>query len=319
VMTEATGSKASGGNPLTSEKIAEGFKKLQDSICAWLTEETGEQYIEDCWDYDKGTGGGRTRVFEGDVIEKGGVNFSCIGGPQLPSAALNAFNLPPSSFVATGVSIVIHPRNPYIPTIHMNVRYFEATPDDTSKPGLWWFGGGTDLTPYYPKFSEVVHFHTVLKGICDKFKEDYEKHKTKCDNYFFLKHRNEARGVGGIFFDHVNDRKKEDIFEFVKSVGYGFEDCYRKMFSANKDKAYTDEEREFQLLRRSRYVEFNLLWDRGTKFGIQSQGRTESILMSMPATAKWAYNWKPKPNSREEKCINFYLKAQDWLNITEPK
>src|SRR3990167_2464273 len=296
----------------TVEEIIDTYKQVQDAICNFLVETTGQQFLEDPWEYNKGTGGGRTRVWEyqSGVIEKGGVNFSAIYGDQLPTAAIASAQIPNSSFVATGVSIVIHPSNPHVPTIHMNIRYFEAG-------GQWWFGGGIDVTPYYPVKSQVIEFHRKLKNICEKYKQDYEKLKEECDKYFFLSHRNETRGVGGIFFDQfsANDSvTKGDLLAFTRDLGYGFIDIYR-MFLENTKNEYCEKQREFQLIRRSRYVEFNLLFDRGTKFGIQSQGRTESILMSMPTTAIWKYNWSPDPDSEEAKFMSFYLKPQNWLEM----
>lgn len=212
-------------------------------------------------------------------------------------------------FFATGVSLVFHPSNPNVPTIHMNIRYFEAGTN-------WWFGGGIDLTPYYPNVDQVIGFHKALKDVCDRHGQPYQEYKEECDKYFFLKHRGETRGVGGIFFEYLrNDKRK--MFEFVKDVGMTLTKAYAPIALANKDLSFTPEMREFQLLRRSRYVEFNLLFDRGTKFGIESDGRTESILMSLPTVAKWKYSFHPAEGTIEHKFISNYLKPQEWLSMTE--
>ena len=302
---------------LENETIVDAFKGIQDSICQFLVESTKQTFHEDPWEYTKGRGGGRTRVWEGDVasqaIEKGGVNFSAIEGDQLPQAATDAHQLDgDSGFMATGVSIVIHPSNPHVPTIHMNIRYFITQ-------GKWWFGGGIDLTPYYPQRNQVIAFHKTMRDVCERHDQPYEKFKKTCDTYFFLPHREEARGVGGIFFDQLNtttcSQSAQSLFEFVCDLGMSFIDLYRPFLQDNLSLSYTEAQREFQLIRRARYVEFNLLWDRGTKFGIQSSGRTESILMSMPATAIWKYDYKPPADSEEEKIVQFYFQAQDWVNM----
>jgi len=325
---------------ISSEEIKEGFKRVQDAICNFLIEETDQKYLQDTWDYHKGTGGGITRVWEGEntedfyvnvaegtttttrphILEKAGVNFSFIQGQNLPSAAVTQFKIAPdSSFIATGVSLVIHPYSPLIPTIHMNVRYFEAG-------DVYWFGGGVDLTPVYPEFDKCVQFHKTLKNICDKYGNEslnitYDIGKKECDQYFYLPHRSETRGVGGLFFDHLKSQNPEDkakIWEFVYQLGMGFIDLYRPFICRqNQSFSYTKAQREFQLYRRSRYVEFNLLFDRGTKFGIVSEGRTESILMSLPAVAKWKYNYSPPPNTQESKLTDLYLiQGIDWINLT---
>lgn len=292
--------------------IVERFKSIQDSICQFLEETTGENFFEDSWDYTKGKGGGRTRVWEGSVIEKGGVNFSAISGDSLPKAATDAHQLPSDQgFEATGVSIVIHPKNPFVPTIHMNIRYFLTN-------GKWWFGGGIDLTPYYPKREQIIYFHKKLKEVCIKHNHPFETYKETCDKYFFLPHREEARGVGGIFFDQLNSESTtftmEELFEFVCDLGMSFIPIYKKFLIENLNDEYTDQQREFQLIRRSRYVEFNLLWDRGTKFGIQSNGRTESILMSMPATVIWKYNYCPPEGSAEAEILKTYFSPRNWAD-----
>ena len=308
---------------ISSKVIEEEFKRIQNEICEFLISNSGENYTEDLWNYDKGTGGGITRVWEtksnedGDlnvVIEKGGVNFSSIAGDTLPQAALEAHKLEGNhGFKACGVSLVIHPTNPFFPTVHMNIRYFEV--DGTDQ---WWFGGGVDLTPnYIVNKNDIIHFHQILRELCTTHNQNYEEMKKTCDNYFWIKHRNEARGVGGIFFDQIGSNSKVDkqsAFEFVAALGRAFIPLYQPFFQY-KNNIFTKENREFQLIRRSRYVEFNLLWDRGTKFGIQSQGRTESILMSMPAVVYWKYDWKPVSGSEEDLFVSFYLQPQNWADM----
>ena len=292
-----------------AETIQQEFRAIQDHICDFLNEQDGQSYAEDKWEYEKGDGGGITRIWEeAKVIEKGGVNFSAIHGHSLPPSASTQFNIPDGTpFLATGVSLVIHPWNPYVPTIHMNIRYFEA--GDVS-----WFGGGIDLTPTYPEKGQVIAFHKRLKQVCDNSGHDYAKDKETCDEYFFLKHRSETRGIGGIFFDHLQD-DKDQHFRYVSNLGRAFPDLYRPFIEVNKDTAYNDAQRDFQLYRRGRYVEFNLVYDRGTLFGLQSQGRTESILMSLPATARWKYNYRPAPGTPEHELTDFYLKPRDWLGM----
>lgn len=291
-----------------TQTIQKQFQDVQDHICDFLVKEDGVRYREDKWDYDKGEGGGRTRVWEdANLIEKGGVNFSAIRGASLPTAAATQFKLPDNTpYFATGVSLVIHPWSPLIPTIHMNIRYFEAG-------DLWWFGGGIDLTPYYPVKEEVISFHAALKAICDESGEDYETHKRACDEYFFLRHRNETRGVGGIFFDHMREDKEKHL-AFCVNLGRAFPSLYMPFIEQHRDDLFDKDQREFQLYRRGRYVEFNLVYDRGTLFGLQSQGRTESILMSLPAIAHWRYDWRPEPGTPEAELTDYYLKPRDWLN-----
>jgi len=292
-------------------------------LCSFLVEKSSQNYMEDVWSYQKGDGGGRTRVWEetheGQAIEKGGVNFSAISGDQLPQAALDAMpaTLTKAEFRTTGVSVVIHPHNPHVPTIHMNIRYFEAGDLKNDDVKVWWFGGGIDLTPTYPKFSHIIDFHKLMQEVCLNHGQDYTKFKKTCDEYFYLPHRKECRGVGGIFFDHLReDKPKQELWAFVRGLGMKFIELYGP-FLKNFDLEYTPEQRQFQLWRRSRYVEFNLLWDRGTKFGIQSNGRIESILMTMPKTACWMYSHTPQPGTAESNLVNLYLKPQDWVNLTE--
>lgn len=287
---------------------------LQDQICAGLeTQEAVARFQEDAWEREEG-GGGRSRVLSnGEVFEQGGVNFSHVFGSNLPpSATLKRPELANRQFEAMGVSLVMHPQNPYVPTSHANVRFFIA-----KKPGeapIWWFGGGFDLTPFYPVLDDVLHWHRVAQQACAPFGEDvYARYKKWCDEYFFLKHRNETRGVGGLFFDDLNEPDFTQAFAFMRSVGDHYLQAYLPIVQQRKQTAYGDREREFQLYRRGRYVEFNLVYDRGTLFGLQSGGRTESILMSMPPVAHWRYNWQPDPSSPEAELYERYLRPQDWL------
>ncbi len=287
------------------------MREIQDRISTALAEVNGAPFSSDNWSYDGKSGGGESRIFKsGELIESGGVNFSAIEGDQLPESALAALDVvDPGGFFATGVSIVIHPHNPFVPTIHMNVRYFE------SDNGTWWFGGGIDLTPYYPDEPQAVEFHRVMKSTCDRFDASwYPRFKKQCDEYFYLPHRNETRGIGGIFYDH---HKPDPVvgLEFSQAVGEAFLEAWLPIAAANRDKKWTPEQRRFQLLRRGRYVEFNLLFDRGTRFGIQSGGRTESILMSLPSEANWAYDWRPEPGSPEDLLLTQFLKPRDWLKL----
>lgn len=287
------------------------FKTLQDSICAQLEAGDGEgRFKEDQWSRPQG-GGGRSRVINGKHISKGGVNFSHVHGP-MPEKITNALKIASGIFNATGVSIVLHPKNPLVPIIHMNVRYFEMD------NGTWWFGGGIDLTPHYIDREEARFFHQQLKSVCDKYHSSYyPKFKKWADDYFFLKHRNETRGIGGIFFDRLSnqdDFTKDSRFAFVKEVGEIFAPTYLHLLQKNKDKPYTDQEHQWQRLRRGRYVEFNLVWDKGTKFGLDTNGRTESILMSMPPEANWVYNHQVETGSREAETLSLLKKEIDWLD-----
>jgi len=286
---------------------------LQDKICdAFQEVETSVMFREDHWQREQG-GGGRSRVLEnGRVLEKAGINFSYVHGLRLPaSATARRPELAGQNFHAMGVSLVIHPRNPYVPTSHANVRYLQADGGDAP---VWWFGGGFDLTPYYGFHEDVVHWHQVAKKSCEPFGKDvYPRFKEQCDRYFFLKHRNEARGVGGLFFDDLNDWGFDRCFEFIKSVGDHYIPGYLPILKQRKDIPFGDREREFQLYRRGRYVEFNLVYDRGTLFGLQSDGRTESILMSLPPLVSWRYDWRPDPGSPEAQLYDEFLKPKDWL------
>jgi len=291
-----------------SEKVQAFMRDLQDRICAGLeTLDGGARFREDSWDRPDG-GGGRTRVMEeGALIERGGVNFSAVHGDQLPEAAsARRPDLAGQPFTATGVSLVLHPRNPYVPTVHMNVRYFDA---ETA----WWFGGGADLTPHYGFAEDATHFHRTLKDACDRFDPDYyPRFKAWCDDYFTIKHRGEMRGVGGIFYDDLADGW-DQTFEFTQAVGNAFLDAFRPIAERRRDTAFGERERDWQLVRRGRYVEFNLVYDRGTLFGLQSGGRTESILMSMPPYAAWRYDHQPEAGSPEAELVESFLQPRDWV------
>ncbi|MDR9468549.1 oxygen-dependent coproporphyrinogen oxidase [Marinospirillum sp.] len=287
--------------------------ELQDSICKQLEALDGQAFLEESWERPAG-GGGRTRVLEeGNLIEKGGVNFSHVFGDQLPPSATAARpELAGRSFQAMGVSLVIHPRNPYIPTSHANVRFFVA--EKTGEDPVWWFGGGYDLTPYYPFLDDVIQWHQVAKEACEPFgPQVYPQYKKWCDEYFHLKHRDEPRGVGGLFFDDLSEPDFDHCFAFMKAVGDSYMQAYQPIIEKRRDLEYGEREREFQAFRRGRYVEFNLVWDRGTLFGLQSGGRTESILMSLPPYVRWGYDWKPEPGSEEVKLYTDFLKPRDWL------
>lgn len=283
---------------------------LQNLVCQFLEAEEGKpRFIEDKWEHEGG-GGGLSRVLvEGNVIEKAGVNFSHVYGKALPpSATVKRPELANKGFQALGVSLVIHPLNPYVPTTHANVRFFVAD------NGLWWFGGGFDLTPYYGFVEDCKHWHRMAKAACDPFGSDvYPQFKRWCDDYFYLKHRKEPRGIGGLFFDDLNEWGFERSFQFMCSVGNHFIKAYQPIISARKQQPFGERERNFQLYRRGRYVEFNLLYDRGTLFGLQSGGRTESILMSMPPLVSWKYDWKPEQDSEEAKLYNEILTVKNWI------
>ncbi|KAK3575766.1 hypothetical protein CHS0354_030098 [Potamilus streckersoni] len=297
-------------------KVSDTLKQIQDKICTGLENTAGHRFTEDLWSYEHGEGGGRTRVITNSsnpstgAIEKGGVNFSAVEG-ELNPLLCEKMNVPKgSAFKATGVSLVIHPHNPYAPTVHANVRYFET-------PSGWWVGGGIDLTPYYVFTEDAVHFHQTLKDTCDRSNPDYyARYKQECDEYFFLKHRGETRGVGGIFFDYLKNDYRQNT-EFIYAVGNAFNDAYLPILKRRKDTPFGEREREFQMFRRGRYVEFNLVYDRGTLFGFQTGGRTESILMSLPPVVKWHYNYRPEAGTREAELYE-YLKPIDWLKQGTP-
>ncbi|MFP5287234.1 MAG: oxygen-dependent coproporphyrinogen oxidase, partial [Thermoanaerobaculia bacterium] len=275
---------------------------LQDRICAAVeAEDGGAPFEEDLWERPEG-GGGRSRVLsEGAVLEKAGVGFSHVFGPGLPaSATAHRPELAGRSFQALGVSLVFHPRNPYAPTTHMNVRFFIA--EKEGEGPVWWFGGGFDLTPYYGFEEDAVHWHRTAREACAPFGEDvYPRFKRWCDEYFFLRHRNEPRGIGGIFFDDLSEGGFEHSFGFLRSVGDHFLPAYLPILRRRKGMPHSERERDFQLYRRGRYVEFNLVWDRGTLFGLQTGGRTESILMSLPPLVRWRYDWHPEPGTPESR------------------
>ena len=287
--------------------------ELQNCICESLAGLDTAEFEIDRWDREAG-GGGESRVLrEGDVFEQAGINFSHVFGDNLPpSATAHRPELAGRHFQAMGVSLVIHPRNPYVPTSHANVRFFIAEKDDTAP--VWWFGGGFDLTPYYPFEEDCVHWHQTAKAACSPFGKDiYTRYKRWCDSYFYLKHRQETRGIGGLFFDDLNKPDFETSFAFTQSVGNHYLPAYRPIVEKRKDLHFNERERRFQLYRRGRYVEFNLVYDRGTLFGLQSGGRTESILMSLPPNVRWQYNWQPESGSAEAELYEKYLVPRDWL------
>lgn len=297
---------------LDKTSVAERFKSIQDSICSGLENLDGKSsFKEDLWNRDGG-GGGRTRIIQnGDLIEKGGVNFSAVQG-VLPDNIKQALNVNSAEFFATGVSIVLHPKSPLVPIIHMNIRYFEM--DENT----WWFGGGIDLTPHYVIKEKAKDFHSGLKSICDNYNIDfYPKFKTWADDYFFIKHRNETRGVGGIFFDRLTPKNtalnEQELFDFVASVGNGFVDLYTQQTEKRND-SISETQKEWQKIRRGRYVEFNLVYDKGTKFGLDTSGRIESILMSLPKDVSWHYNHSPIVGSEEEKTLSLLKKEIDWVS-----
>jgi coproporphyrinogen III oxidase len=288
--------------------------QLQDGICAALAQaDGGTGFAEDSWERPEG-GGGRSRVIEdGVVFEKAGVNFSHVAGKELPaSATAQRPELAGRCFQAMGVSLVIHPHNPYVPTSHANVRFFVA--EKQGEDPVWWFGGGYDLTPYYAFEEDVVHWHRTAHAACKPFGDDlYPKYKRWCDDYFFLKHRNEPRGVGGLFFDDLNAMGFDTCFSFLRNVGDSYIPAYLPIVHRRRAVEYGERERQFQLYRRGRYVEFNLVYDRGTIFGLQTGGRTESILMSLPPLVRWRYDWHPGAGSPEAELYEKYLKPREWL------
>jgi coproporphyrinogen III oxidase len=296
------------------EAVKQYLLGLQDSICRRLAAADGQGVFEtDAWDRPEG-GGGVSRVMNnGSVIEKGGVNFSHVMGETMPaSATAHRPHLAGAPWQAMGVSLVIHPHNPFVPTSHANVRFFIAMPED-GEP-VYWFGGGYDLTPYYGFDEDCVHWHRTAKAACDPFGDGlYRKFKHWCDDYFYLKHRDEPRGVGGLFFDDHNTGDFQQDFAFMQAVGDSYIEAYEPIVRARKDVPYTDAHRQFQLYRRGRYVEFNLVYDRGTLFGLQSGGRTESILMSLPPLVRWEYDYTPEPGSEEARLTEHFLTGRNWL------
>lgn len=302
---------------ITKEQIAEAYQQIQDEICAGLEMADGTaKFEEEVWERDGG-GGGRTRIIQnGSILEKGGVNFSAVHG-KLPESMKNALGVSEDDFFATGVSIVIHPNHPWIPIIHMNIRYFEMA--NQSGKEIRWFGGGIDLSPHYIIEDDARFFHSSLKKTCDQFKSDfYSKFKTWADDYFFIKHRAETRGIGGIFYDRLSPDTTglewDVLFDFSKAVGRTFLPVYKELIERNKNKLYTEEQKLWQFQRRSRYVEFNLVYDAGTKFGLETNGRVESILMSLPPQANWVYDFKAVKGSEEEKTLNLLKKGINWVS-----
>jgi len=295
---------------LSKEEIALKFRKLQDSICASLEYEDGRsKFIEDNWQRTEG-GGGITRVIEnGNLLEKGGVSFSEVFG-KTPEEVKQSMDYNSTYFYATGISIVLHPKNPFVPIIHMNIRYFEMDDD------IWWFGGGIDLTPHYIDLNDASFFHKTIKDVCDHHDITfYPKFKNWADEYFFVKHRNETRGIGGIFFDRLTkSEKKEALFDFAYDLGRSFIPIYIKISKKHRNKTFNKRQREWQLVRRGRYAEFNLVIDRGTKFGLETNGRIESILMSLPPLASWKYDLNPKKDSPEYATLQLLKKDIDWIN-----
>ena len=298
------------------EQVEKYLLNLQNDIC----EEFGRldnksSFDKDVWEREDGRGSGITRVItNGSLFEKGGVNFSIISGDKMPKSATELRpELAGRKFTALGVSLVLHPENPFIPTTHANVRFFIAE-NEEDEP-LWWFGGGFDLTPYYGFEEDAIHWHKIASKACEPFGEKvYEKYKKWCDDYFYLSHRDEQRGIGGLFFDDLNEGGFDSCFEFMKSIGNHFVEAYKPIVLKRQETPYTEKQKDFQLYRRGRYVEFNLVQDRGTLFGLQSGGRTESILMSLPPKVKWIYQFNISPNSEEEKLTNYYLKPRDWIS-----
>lgn len=297
-----------------TQAVRNYLQGLQDQICVALEAADGRaSFHEDSWQREGG-GGGRTRVLaSGALIEQGGVNYSHVFGDALPPSATKARpELAGRSFEALGVSLVIHPENPHVPTSHANVRYFQAHKE--GEDPVWWFGGGYDLTPYYPVREDVVHWHQTAADACKPFgAEVYPRYKHWCDEYFYNRHRGEARGVGGLFFDDLNEWGFESCFAFMQAVGDSYLNAYLPIVERRRHDPYSDAQREFQLYRRGRYVEFNLVYDRGTLFGLQSGGRTESILMSLPPRVAWRYDWHPEPGSPEAELTDYWLKPRDWL------
>jgi coproporphyrinogen III oxidase len=291
--------------------------ELQQSICSEVELiEGGAKFAQDSWTRDDKRGSGLTNILSnGNIFEKGGINYSIITGDKMPkSATALRPELEGRKYTALGVSLVLHPENPFIPTAHANVRFFIA--EEQGKNPIWWFGGGFDLTPYYGFDEDAVHWHQTAKKACMPFGEDvYPKYKKWCDDYFYLGHRDEQRGIGGLFFDDFNSGSFDECFDFMKSVGNHFSEAYLPIVRKRMSTPYTGNEKDFQLYRRGRYVEFNLIHDRGTLFGLQSGGRTESILMSLPPTVKWSYQFKTKLNSEEEKLTSYFLKPRDWVSL----
>jgi len=298
---------------LNPQFVLDYLQSLQAKIIEALELVDGKNFMQDSWNRPEGGGGTSCILEEGNVFERAGVGFSHVLGSKLPPAATVAHpEAAGRAWQAMGVSLVLHPRNPYIPTVHMNVRFFVA--EKEGEAPIWWFGGGMDLTPYYGFVEDCAHFHRTNKTALDGFNADYyPQFKKLCDEYFYLKHRKEPRGIGGIFFDDFNELGFEQSFALQRAVGDSFLQAYLPILQRRKDTPYSEKERDFQAYRRGRYVEFNLVFDRGTLFGLQSNGRTESILMSMPPIVKWRYDWKPENGSAEAKLYSDFLIEKDWL------
>ena len=297
--------------------VFEYLQGLQGRIVEAIELADGKSFLHDSWQRPEGGGGTSCMLEEGNIFERAGIGFSHVKGNKLPPAATAAHpEAAGRAWEAMGVSLVFHPRNPYIPTVHMNVRFFVARAQNADEKDIWWFGGGMDLTPYYGFEEDAVHFHRTCRDALAPFGADlYPSFKKECDEYFFLKHRGEPRGIGGVFFDDFNKLGFENSFAMLKAVGDGFINAYLPIVQRRKDIAYGERERDFQAYRRGRYVEFNLVFDRGTLFGLQSNGRTESILLSMPPIVKWRYDWKPETGSPEAKLYTDFLIGKNWLNI----
>ena len=298
------------------EQVEKYLLNLQNDICEEFGGlDTKSSFDKDVWERGDGRGSGITRVItNGSLFEKGGVNFSIISGDKMPKSATELRpELAGRNYTALGISLVLHPENPFIPTTHANVRFFIA--ENEEEEPLWWFGGGFDLTPYYGFEEDAIHLHKIARKACEPFGEKvYEKYKKWCDDYFYLSHRDEQRGIGGLFFDDLNEGGFDSCFEFMKSIGNHFVEAYKPIVLKRQETPYNQKQKDFQLYRRGRYVEFNLVQDRGTLFGLQSGGRTESILMSLPPKVKWIYQFNISPNSEEEKLTNYYLKPRDWIS-----
>ena len=297
---------------IDKNNIATEYQRIQDEICAALEQLDGKaKFEEEIWERDGG-GGGRTRIIQqGNVIEKGGVNFSAVHG-KLPEAIKKSFGVDEDEFFATGVSIVLHPNNPHVPIIHMNIRYFELNEQ------VRWFGGGIDLTPHYVVPEDATFFHQTLKDVCDRHHPDfYQEFKTWADNYFFIKHRKETRGIGGVFYDKLTPAKTglsdQQLFDFSCDLGRTFAPVYSEIANRHRDQEYTQQEKDWQLLRRGRYVEFNLVYDAGTRFGLETDGRIESILMSLPLQANWFYDFKAEPGSADLATLGLLIKGVIWV------
>jgi coproporphyrinogen III oxidase len=302
---------------ITKEQVAEDYKLIQDEICQALEQLDGSaKFEEEMWEREGG-GGGRTRVIQnGNILEKGGVNFSAVHG-NLPENLKRGLKVEQDEFFATGVSIVIHPNHPMVPIIHMNIRYFEMPSSTEGGNSVCWFGGGIDVTPHYVFEDDARFFHGHLKSVCDQYhKEFYQRFKTWADDYFYIKHRNETRGIGGIFYDRLTTTDEislDSIFEFSKAVGRSFIPIYTELVNRNRYKQFNEQNQLWQYLRRSRYAEFNLVYDAGTKFGLETNGRIESILMSLPPTAKWLYNYQTEPGTEEDKTLSLLKKGINWV------